>query len=128
MEYTITHDKEINACVIHFTGKIQRPDGSKKLLGVALEAGNKHHCLRFLFDMREAEVVASSIMDSFEVAQNPLESGYNLSYPIAAVYSGDMGDHKFMETVAHNRGARKFRVFDNIEEAKTWLTSSAQSG
>lgn len=123
MEYTITHDKEINACVIHFAGRIQRPDGSKKLLGVAFKAGNKHHCFRFLLDLREAKIIVNSLMDSFEVAQNPLELGYNLSYPIAAVYSGNMGDHKFMETVAHNRGARKFRVFDNIETARNWLFS-----
>lgn len=126
MEYTITHDKEINACIIRFTGKLQRPDGSKKLLNTALEAGNKHQCFRFLFDMREAEIIADSLMDSFEVVQNPLEIGYNLSYPVAAVYSCNMGDQRFIETVAHNRGARMFRVFDNIEKARTWLGSTIQ--
>lgn len=120
MDYTIEYDKTLNACVVQVNGIHRRPYDSHKLMQISSEFGIKNNCAQFLFDMRKAELVYTT-MGSYDTAINPEKSGFNNLFKVAAVYASNLPDHKFMENVAVNRGAAGFRVFEDIQEARNWL-------
>jgi len=63
-------------------------------------------------------------MDIFATGTAPDDECFERDFKIALVYSGDMEDHKFMETVVVNRGYN-LSVFPEIDEAILWLTMEA---
>ncbi len=70
--------------------------------------------------MREATIVGGTV-DTFETGTVPADTNHRQgAQTIALVYSGDLSAHKFMETVAVNRGYN-VRVFDDADEAREWL-------
>lgn len=120
MEYTTTFDGAKAICTVRVKGRLQRPDDSLVLQRLAREIGEEHNCQRFLFDMTQAEIVGGT-MDIFTAGTVPADSDRRQARQrVALVYAGDLSDHKFMETVAVNRGYQ-LRVFDNLDEALEWL-------
>ena len=123
MEKKVDFDGTSGICVITVTGTHKRSEDSYELLRIAGAAAKEHGCSRFLFDMREANIIAST-MSTFDTARDPEKHGFSRLFRIAAVYPDISDDHRFLELVAVNRGAAAFRVFKDIDEAREWLGSN----
>jgi len=122
MEYTTEYKEMDDIYLVQVTGRVKRPDDSVALQQFArqIEEESGHH--RFLFDMRQAQIVAGTY-STFETGTVPNDaSRKQLQEIVALVYAGDLEDHKFMETVAVNRGYQ-LKVFDDMDEATEWLIS-----
>jgi len=121
MEYAAKFDKECNTCVIKVSGEVNRPQDSQTLMALAQSLKAEHGCSKFLYDLRRSRII-SSTMDTFETGISPKDVGFKRhDFQIALVYSGDMNEHRFMETVLVNRGFN-VKVFDDMKEAENWLT------
>jgi len=120
MEYTIEFDEVKELCNVHVTGRVKRPEDSQVLQKLARDLGIEHGCQRFLYDMRQAEIIGGTL-ETYTVGTVPVDTDHTqMRQRIALVYAGDLTDPKFMETVAVNRGYQ-VRVFDNLENALEWL-------
>ena len=120
MEYTIDFDINRGICAVRVTGLHKRPQDSLVLQQLSREYGDKYGCQKFLFDMSQADIIAGTF-DTYETGTVPVDSDRKqLQQRIALVYAGDLSEHKFLETVAVNRGYH-LRVFDRREMALEWL-------
>jgi hypothetical protein len=114
MKYNIKYNKETGTCIIEVSGKVRRPEDSMKLQKVTLKIKSKHNYFRFLYDMRQAKIIGSTVK-TYETGITPMLQGINWDADkVVLVYSGDMEEHKFLETVLINRGYN-IKVTDNIE-------------
>ena len=126
MKYDVDHCADSGICIVTVSGEHKRPEDSKILQQVALDYCTKQQCSRFLFDMRKAKVTGTT-MDVYETGMEPIVQKFDRSrFKIALAYSGDMTDHKFMETVLVNRGYN-VRVFDDYDNALSWLTDDGEN-
>lgn len=120
MKYNIKYNEETAICTIEVSGKVRRPDDSMRLMSVVFKIKDEKGASRFLFDMRKATIISSTIT-TFETGIAPQARGIiQEDISVALVYSGDITEHKFMETVLINRGYN-IRVTDSMEEALKWL-------
>ena len=120
MEFTTEFDEAKGICVVRATGRHKRPDDSLVLQKLARDIGDERGCQRFLFDMTQAQIIAETV-DTFHTGTVPVDVDRKQARQrIALVYAGNLSDHKFVETVALNRGYQ-LRVFDKMEEALEWL-------
>lgn len=126
MNYRVDFDGDSGVCMIRVVGTHKRPDESHALLRIAGDVAAKQACSRFLFDMRDA-VVSGGSMGAYETAVDPERQGFSRLNRVAAVYAKISKDEAFMEDVAVNRGAAQFRIFDNIDLARAWLTADPES-
>ena len=115
------YDKKMGICIARVSGAHNRFKESRKLFENTVKFGAKHSCSLFLFDMREATIIGGPL-EAFYTVSNPEEMGHKRHYRIAAVYSSNVEQHKFMETFAKNRGYR-FQVFGDMKEAIAYLTA-----
>lgn len=123
MEYTTQFDQDTGICSVAVTGDVRRPGDSVKLQQLARDFGTDHRCHRFIFDLRGATIVGSTI-DVFETGTVPADTNHSQqAQMVALVYTGDLTDHRFLETVAVNRGYN-LRVFGHMDEAREWVTST----
>ena len=121
MKCYITYDNDKGICIARVSGPHNRLKESRKLFANAVKFGAQYSCSLFLFDMREATIIGGPL-EAFYTVSNPEEMGHMRHFRAAAVYSSNVEQHKFMETVARNRG-HNFRVFEDIDEAIEYLTS-----
>jgi hypothetical protein len=121
MEYSEKVDQERNLCTVIVTGVVLRPKDSMVLQHIAKQYRINQGIGRFLFDMRGA-IIQGKMMDAFNAAAQATTklNMTSFEYQVALVYQGDMSDHKFMEDVLVNMGYN-LRVFDDIDQAKSWL-------
>ena len=120
MEYTVGFDEDGEICTVQVTGRLKRPDDSLILQQLARDIGIKQNYLRFLFDMTQAEIIGG-INEAYKAGTVPVDPDrQQVRQRIALVYAGDLANHRFMETVAVNRGYL-LRVFDNLDLALDWL-------
>jgi hypothetical protein len=124
--FTISHDSGLDACVVRVLGRHRRPGDSHHLMEVAQNRSRTHHCTRLLLDMRQADI-ESSVFDTFETIEKMPASSIEYYKKIAAVYKGDLDSHRFLETLAFNRGISGLRIFNNIRQAKEWLLNPVES-
>jgi hypothetical protein len=124
MKYNIKYNEETAICTIEVSGKVRRPDDSMKLMSVVFKVKDKQGSTMFLLDMRKATIISSTIT-TFETGIAPQARGIiQEDISVALIYSGDLTEHKFMETVLINRGYN-IRVTDRMEEAMKWLISES---
>lgn len=97
--------------------EVARP-AIKAWLAMAAE----YDCKRVLIDYTDCNVTESTI-GMFDLAAKLGDVGVPRTMPIAAVAAGDLEDHRFVETVAQNRGWT-YKVFTDLEEAERWLKGS----
>lgn len=120
MEYTTEFDEATEIYTVRVTGRHKRPEDSLVLQQLARKVGEEQECQRFLFDMTLAEIIGGT-METFETGTVPADQDHKQTgQRIALVYTGDLSEHEFMETVAVNRGYQ-LRVFDRMDEALEWL-------
>jgi len=127
MQFTTEFDEANDLWTVRVSGVHKRPEDSIVLQRAIREAGREKHGGRFLVDMRGATIVGG-VMDTFEVGRVPVDFGPDQGhFKVALVYAGSLETHRFMETVAVNRGFR-IRIFDEMEPAFRWLESKSQPG
>ena len=120
MEYTIDFDISRGICAVRVTGIHKCPQDSLVLQQLSREYADKYGCQKFLFDMSRADIIAGTF-DTYETGTVPVDSDRKqLQQRIALVYAGDLSEHKFLETIAVNRGYH-IRVFDTEDMAIEWL-------
>jgi hypothetical protein len=121
MEYTTEFDEAKGICTVCVTGRHKRPYDSLVLQRFARDFSSERECQRFLFDMTQAEIIGGAI-ETFKSGTVPLDVDHSQKrQKIALVYSGDIANHKFMETVAVDRGYN-LQVFNQLDKAVEWLT------
>lgn len=114
MDYTTEYNEKDKIFIVRVMGRHKRPQDSYILQNLAREVGEKMSYKRFLFDMRKADII-SETLGAFETGSVPADTGKRqLQQQVALVYTGNLDEHKFMETVAINRGYR-VQVFNNIK-------------
>ena len=123
MEKKVDIDVNSGLCVIKVTGILKRPQDSHELLRIAGVAAKEHGCTHFLFDIREANIIANTI-ETFDAAADPEKHGFSRFFRAAAVYPAISDNLRFMENVAVNRGLFALRIFDDIDDAREWLLSN----
>ena len=120
MDYTTEFDETSGICIVKVTGQHKRPQDSMVLQQLARKISEQLGCHKFLFDMRESEIIADAL-DTYETGKVPGDLDHTqLRQKVALVYSGDLSTHKFLEDVAVNRGYQ-LRVFGNMDAALEWL-------
>lgn len=122
MEFTTEFDDANQICIVRVVGTHKRPDDSIVLQQFARDFGKERGCLRFLFDMTQAQIISDTLA-AFETGTVPADPDYTQTkQKIALVYSSDIEAHKFMEDVAVNRGYQ-VQVFGQFNAAVEWLTT-----
>jgi len=126
MEYTTEFDERKGICTIRVSGPHKRPEDSQFLQRLQREIAEQQGYQRFLVDMTNAEIIADT-MGTFitgTVSVDPHRK--QIRHKIALLYAGLDRDHRFLETVAVNRGYR-LRIFTQIDMALEWLTTKDEN-
>lgn len=124
MKFTHVFDESSGVCTITVTGDVKRPDDSQILQQFAFEFDKKKGCRKFMFDMTKAEITGG-IMEAYNTGTFQADTNHKQIWQkMALVYAEVTDEHKFMETVAVNRGYN-IRVFDqfDVDTAIRWLTT-----
>ena len=118
MEYRI--DLQPTYIRVSVTGTVQRPDDSIRLMQLSGELQEKHDINRFLFDMVDAEIVASDTSSYDAGAAAAIEGVEERSRRVALLYKEVTSQERVMESALHQYGYL-VKVFDNQDEALSWL-------
>jgi len=86
---------------------------------------HEHGCTRILNDLREVDLELSTV-DIYDIPNLVAGSGIERSVKRAVVFSRDVGDYQFFETVSVNQG-QFVRVFEDFDVAVTWLRGNEVS-
>ena len=124
MSNSVAYDKELDMTVITYRGSVDLPslkEGSAKVAQIA----RQHSCSRVLVDFRET-VPTLSTADLYTLPEifSDILSSRDLrimQFKRALVVSINLEDHCFFENTSQNRN-QDVRVFQDIEEAKAWLS------
>ena len=120
MEYTQSFDSDSGICTLTVSGEFVRPADAFEIERITAKLHNELECRKFVVDMTDAKIV-SETMDTFYASNPPDELRATLrKVKVAALYTELSDDHRFLETVAVNRGLR-LNVFDVRENAIKWL-------
>jgi hypothetical protein len=81
----------------------------------------KHKCERILNDLRGTDLRLSTV-DIYNIPRLASDAGLEGWTKKALVVNANWDDYRFLETVSVN-AAHTVRIFNDIEEAKEWLTT-----
>lgn len=124
METSSFYDEKADIYIVTVTGTIKRPNDSMALQKMGVDIAQKEGYNSFLFDMSEGDVIPGETVDNFNVGIVPSDKDRKSRHvKIALLYSGDLSDHVFMESVARNRGYN-LRIFNDKKMALDWLTKA----
>ncbi|PLX17856.1 MAG: hypothetical protein C0597_06775 [Marinilabiliales bacterium] len=123
MKHTVDVNIHDEICTIKVTGVHNRPEDSYKLLAIAGQVSKENGCSSFIFDMQEAKIISTTMSAALETVLKPEKYGVSNQFQIAVVYQKIQKDHLFMESVGASRGARAFKIFDNLEKAQNWISA-----
>jgi len=90
------------------------------------EVSTRHYADLLLVDLRNATMAASTT-DIYYLPSRFAGLGLNSRHKLALFVAQDQQAHDFLETVSYNRGY-SIRVFEDLDEAKSWLKGSPQTG
>ena len=124
MKYTYVFDESSGICAVTVTGEVKRPEESQILQQFAHDFGPEKGCSKYLFDMTRARPIGNT-MDIYAAGSCVVDTDNRQKrYKTASVYAELTDDHRFLETVAVNRGY-SMRVFgrDEMNQAIEWLGS-----
>jgi len=122
MEASVTYDEDRAICCVRVIGTITDRSDVHSFFGPAQPILKEQGSTRVLFDLRDAEIAAST-METFFTAADPEVWGWKRHYKAAVVYSETTKYERFLETVGVNRGIR-IKIFDDIDEAISWLSKA----
>ncbi len=119
MPYQVGYDSVLDCVVTTITGDMDK----QVITGFFQEVGKVAHennCYRVLSDLRSG-VIAASIADMYEMAGSLEKMSIHKSFRRAIVISRDHRDFSFWETVCYNQGHQNVKIFEDYEEAKSWV-------
>jgi hypothetical protein len=119
MPFQVTYDSEIDCVITAITGDMDKSVISDFFTEVGRIAA-ENNCTRVLSDLREGKITAL-LTDIYEMAKAIENKGIVKSLKRAIVISKDHDDYAFWETVCHNQGHQRVRVFQDYEQAKDWV-------
>jgi len=120
MEYKVEYDINSGVCVVQVSGVHERPQDTQELFRIAGTVAAEHGCSRFLFDMREATILGG-MLAAYKSVIDQEKYGTSKLFRVAAVYSEITENEEFIENVVVNRGARYYKVFDDMLAAWDWI-------
>ena len=124
MKYTYLLNTENNYCSVIVTGDYKRPHDAFELQTFSKYYEIETNCSKFLYDFREANIIGD-IMETYEVGLMILDpQRKQINQLVATVYNNsnsNLNKH-YLEKVAVKEGYQ-FKVFDDIELAKEWLSN-----
>ena len=119
MPYQVAYDSVIDCVVTTITGDMDK----QVITGFFQEVGKVAHennCYRVLSDLRSGTITAS-IADIYEMAGALEKMNIQKSFRRAIIISRDHRDFSFWETVCYNQGHQNVKIFEDFEEAKSWV-------
>ena len=120
MEYTTEYDEMNGICIVCVKGQHKLPQDALVLQQFARDFDEEQNCQRFLFDMRQAEIIGGT-MDIFKAGTVPVDTDHKQRrHKVALLYDSVSTDQKFLEDVSLNRGYQ-LRVFDDYNKAMEWI-------
>jgi hypothetical protein len=120
MRYTSDFDASDGICSVRVEGVYRRPRDSDELKQFAVEFAEANGCRRFLFDLRDADLVGGT-MEAFSAATPEGDLARSLRDVRTAFVRPKLSeDDHFFETVAVNRGFR-LKAFETMDRARAWL-------
>jgi hypothetical protein len=104
-------------------------ESSEQILRRIADACNEHGQHRVLIDATKVPERSLSVIDLYQLGSNLQSYGFSPSHRIALLCNpgGSTERAKFFELVAVNRGS-SVRVFDNRDEAWSWLSEETTAG
>jgi hypothetical protein len=121
MKYISTIDSATNICTLLIRGQFRRPEDADEMKHFAVKIRAQHGCRRFLFDMREAEILGGT-MDILAAASPQGDLADSLrQFKVAVLVPHINDDEHFFETVAVNRGFQ-LHTFDDLDKGVEWLS------
>lgn len=129
MPYTITHNPDLHIIEIRYQGDLVLQE-LREMFSDAAQLVKKHECPFFLSNFLEVTMKLSTA-EIYEIP-NILSDTFTASglsihkIKRALVVSKDLKEFGFFEIVTSNRG-QNVKIFDNIAEAKEWLSKLKDS-
>lgn len=80
----------------------------------------QHNTHKILFDVTQANLKQSS-QHLYEFATRLELLGFSHEHRVSVVYWHNGNDHRFFETIIHNRGWYRVRYFQDFDAAYEWL-------
>ena len=127
MPHVITYNPETHIVEIKLHGQITFNE-IKEVYSQALPIAKDKNSSLFFSDYREA-VLCLSTFEIYELPQIFADiattigfSPYQLKRAIVPSKTHSPNDYQFFETVSRNRGQSFARLFQDIDEAKKWLS------
>jgi len=108
-------------CTLKVSGIHHRPKDSYELMRLAGQVNKEKGCSSFIFDMREAKIISTTTSSTLDIVLNPEKHGLSNDFQIAVVYPKIQKDHLFMESIGISRGAKAFKIFENLDQAHSWI-------
>ena len=124
MKFTHDYDESSGVCTITVTGEVKRPHDSQELQQFALCFGKTQGCRKFLFDMTDAKITGG-VTEAYHTGTFQADKEHQQIWQkMALIYTKVTKEHKFMETVAVNRGYL-LKIFGqpDRDDAIRWLTT-----
>lgn len=127
MPHTITYHPETQILELKLHGQITFNE-IKEIYSEALPFAKDKNSSLFLSDYREA-VLCLSTFEIYELPKIFSETAaavgfipFHLKRAIVQSQTHNPDDYQFFETVSQNRGQSLARLFQDIDEAKKWLS------
>jgi hypothetical protein len=111
---------DLNALYIKTRGTLTA-SSANEMIHVVVSEMRRYGCTSQIVDHRDT-VLNLSVSEYYRRPNINEEIGISRAWKIAMVFRELNDDTHFMENVFRNRGYN-FKVFDDIEQAKTWLIS-----
>jgi hypothetical protein len=120
VDYRTEFLEDDGICIVRVSGEHIRPDDSQVLRSIAADWVIEKGVNLFLFDLREATIVESTV-GAYQAGVDSLPRGVRESDLRAAlVYREIRPVEGFLEDVMVNRGY-VLKVFDDADDALKWL-------
>jgi hypothetical protein len=120
---SVVYDAEKRLIVIEIRGRIDKAL-VQNLASQVAGFSKEHNCFHVLNDAREATIFLSTL-EIYSLPRTIMEilsaTGVDVrKFKRALVFSKNVDDFTFFETVSRNRG-QNVKLFRNIDEAVSWL-------
>jgi hypothetical protein len=118
MIFNLHYEQECDCIIGSFIGNMNL-EALKEYAKEIKKTVMKNNCKHFINDLRRANLDLTSI-DIFSIPSLLIKLGIDHTWKIAVVFSNDVEDYSFFETVTNNRG-KIVKIFKDPDEAINWL-------
>jgi hypothetical protein len=120
MQWEFTFKEHPLLLNIKVTGEIHRKEVIKMSIDAIALAKTKK-CKRVLLDCRNA-MLRDSQVDIYKFSSNLDKTGLKRTDKVAVVILHNVASYRFAETVSSNRGWTKIKYFEDMDDARNWVS------